>query len=231
MAGITADQVAAAGVVGAGGPEVEAALPAERTKVLFVARLVEDKGCMAFIRGFLGALAQAPGELHAIIVGDGPYRKPMRAAVAECGALDHVSFLGQIAHDQIVPVQQRCDVYVSLNPMGNLTNANLEALKAGACMIVPASPPENGIDPDIDVLGPSETVWRVTTADDVDGLIDALLRLHRDPAERQRRGAAAAAIGQRLLPSWDERIDREIALLVELAAAGRSAPRASFGNA
>ena len=53
---------------------------------MFVARLVENKECMAFIEGFLNALAREPGGLHAVIAGDGPYRGPMRAAAAERGA-------------------------------------------------------------------------------------------------------------------------------------------------
>ena len=203
---------------------IEAALPQDRTKVLFVARLVENKGCMAFIDGFLRALEQDPLGLHAVIAGDGPYRAPMRAALAERGALDRVSFLGQVPHDQVVALQQRCDIYVSLNPMGNLTNANLEAMKAGACMVIPASRPECGIDTDTDDLAPENAVMRIASADDAEGLSRSLLALHRDPAERRRRSEAIAALARRLVPSWKERIDREIILLEEIAAVGRRNP-------
>ncbi|MCH7931276.1 MAG: glycosyltransferase family 4 protein [Proteobacteria bacterium] len=205
-------------------PAIEAALPAAPTKVLFVARLVENKGCMAFMEGFLNALAEDADGLHAVIAGDGPYREPMRAAAAERGALDRVSFLGQLPHRQVIALQQRCNIYVSLNPMGNLTNANLEAMKAGACMVIPASRPECGIDTDTDDLAPESAVMRIASADDAEGLSRSLLALHRDPAERRRRSEAIAALARRLVPSWKERIDREIDLLEEVAAVGRRNP-------
>ena len=205
-------------------PAFEAAMPASRTKVLFVARPVENKGCMAFMEGFLDALSQEPQGLHAVVAGDGPYREPMRAAAAGRGALDRVSFLGQLPHDQVVALQRRCDMYVSLNPMANLTNANLEAMKAGACMIIPASQPERGIDTDTDELVPENAVIRIASSDDAKGLTAALIALHRDPAERARRGVAVAAAARRLIPSWNERIDSEIALLEEMAADKRRKP-------
>ncbi len=194
-------------------PAIEAAMPANRTKVLFVARLVENKGCMAFIEGFLDALSQEPDGLHAVIAGDGPYREPMHAKTVARGALDRVSFLGQLPHDQVVALQRRCDMYVSLNPMANLTNANLEAMKAGACMIIPASQPERGIDTDTDELVPESVVIRVASAKDATGLSAAIVRLHRAPDERAERAARAKAIAHDLIPTWDERIGREIALL------------------
>jgi glycosyltransferase involved in cell wall biosynthesis len=202
-------------------PQLEAALPDDCTKVLFVARLVDDKGCMAFIDGFLQALAQQPDGLHAVIAGDGPYGAPMRAAVAAHGAGDHVSFLGQVPHGQVAALHKRCDVYVSLNPMGNLTNANLEALRCGACMVIPASQPDLGIDADTDTLIPDDVAMRVRSSKDRDGLADAILRLHRDPAMRVARAARAREIGRSILPSWDERIGREIAMLEELAISTR----------
>ena len=207
-------------------PAIEAALPAAPTKVLFVARLVENKGCMAFMEGFLNALAEDADGLHAVIAGDGPYRGPMQAAAAECGALDRVSFLGQVPHDQVVALQQRCDIYVSLNPMGNLTNANLEAIKAGACMIIPASRPDEGVDVATDELVPQDAVTRIASYDDVEGLTAAVLRLHRDPGERAKRAEAATVVGRLSIRSWGERIDREIAMLEDIAATGHGAGRA-----
>jgi len=168
-------------------PQIEAQLPRERTKVLFVARLVEDKGCMAFIEGFANALKQAPEGLHAVIAGDGPFAEPMKTLAHERGASDQVSFLGQVPHDQIAALQRHCNIYVSLNPMGNLTNANLEALRCGACMIIPASQPESGIDTDTDELLPGDVVTRIGSSQDIKGLTAALPRLHGDPGERDRK--------------------------------------------
>ena len=146
-------------------------------------------------------------------------------AAAEGGALDRVSFLGQLRHWQVIALQQRCDIYVSLNPMGNLTNANLEAIKAGACTIIPASRPVEGVDVDTDELVPQDAVTRIAPYDDIEGLTAAVLRLYRDPGERAKR-PEAAAVGGLSIPGWGERIDREISMLEDIAARGHGAGRA-----
>ena len=175
-------------------PVIEAALPAHPVKVLFISRLVDDKGCMVFMEGFLRALSMEPQGLHAVVAGDGPYLNTMRAAAAARDADHHVSFLGRIAHDQVSALHQRCDIYVSLNPMGNLSNSNLEAIKSGACMIIPASQPERGVDKETDELIAEDAVMRIASADDVEGLTRSLLVLYGDPAERQRRIAPIVVI-------------------------------------
>ena len=213
-------------------PEIEAKFPSNRTKILFVARLVENKGCVAFMKGFLDALEQAPDGLHAVIAGDGPFGEPMKALARERGALDRVSFLGQVPHDQIAALHRHCDIYVSLNPMGNLTNANLEALRCGACMIIPASQPESGIDTDTDELLPPQAVFRVSAPDDSAGLTVAILRLHENPGERAERSRYVRDVAGNLLPSWEERIGSEIELIQELASSGgRTGSDHGDGNA
>jgi glycosyltransferase involved in cell wall biosynthesis len=205
-------------------PDIAGQLPAGRTLVLFVARLVENKGCMTFMEGFLDALAQEPEGLHAVIAGGGPFAEPMRAAAAERGALDQITFFGQVAHDQIAALHRRCDIYVSLNPMGNLTNANLEAMRCGDCMIIPAAQPDSGVDTDTAELVPESAVMRVASPEDRAGLTDALVRLHGAPGERDRRAARTQELANQLIPSWAERISGEVAMLEQIS----TMPRQSF---
>ena len=203
-------------------PDMAQRLPHGRTLVLFVARLVENKGCLTFMAGFLDALAREPDGLHAVIAGDGPFAEPMRAAAAERGALDGITFLGQVAHDQIAALHRRCHIYVSLNPMGNLTNANLEALRCGACVIIPAAQPDSGIDMDTDELVPESAAMRVASSDDRAGLTNALIRLHRTPEERRARATATRKLADDVIPSWSERIERELAMLEQMSVTGSS---------
>ncbi len=198
-------------------PDIAAKLPAALTLVLFVARLVENKGCMTFMDGFLDALAQEPEGLHAVIAGDGPFAEPMRAAAARRGVADHVTFLGQVRHDQIAALQRRCHIYVSLNPMGNLTNANLEAMRCGACMIIPAAQPDSGTDMDTAALVPESAVMRVASSEDRTGLTDALVHLRRTPDERHVRATRTRELAEQLLPNWQERISGEVAMLEQIS--------------
>jgi len=189
------------------------------TKILFVSRLVEDKGCLEFIDAINQAMNSAPGRFLAFIAGDGPYRSQMEEKACAAGHGDRFHFLGQLPHDQILCLQRHCDVYVSLNRMCNLTNANLEAMRTGVCMIIPSSPGIRGIDVDTDSLMPPNTIWRIANAGDVAGLRDALIELDANPEERERRARDTAARAGTFIPSWDSRIGEEIALLEQLAAA------------
>lgn len=210
--------------------EIEAKLPRERTKILFVARLVEDKGCLAFMKGFLAALEQAPDGLHAVIAGDGLFAEPMKALAKERDALDHVSFLGQVPHGQIARLQRACDIYVSLNVMGNLTNANLEAMRCGACMIIPTGQPGLGIDTDTDDLVPEEAVVRLSSPDDAAGLTTAILQLHEDPKALMARSKHIRKVARELIPTWDERVGNEIDLLRKLAFRNRQTIEAKLAR-
>lgn len=197
--------------------EMEPLFGTEATKILFVSRLVEDKGCIAFIDGVCQALNRSPGRFVAFVAGDGPFRAEMEDRVRTAGHSDRFHFLGQLPHNQILSLQRQSDLYVSLNGMCNLTNANLEAMRTGVCIIIPASPGIRGIDVDTDVLMPPDTIWRIDDAEDVNGLSEALIKLGANPEERRRRARATAARASDFIPSWETRIGEEIELLNRLA--------------
>lgn len=197
-------------------PELKSHLEGPETKILFVARLVEDKGCIEFIDAVSMALKAAPGRFRAIIAGSGPFAGQMRERAEREGHADRFHFLGQLPHDEILSLQRDCDIYVSLNRMCNLTNANLEAMRTGVSMIIPASPGIRGIDVDTDELMPPDTIWRISDAGDVQGLSDALIRLDSNPDERKRRARATFEQAAKFIPTWTERISEEIEMLEQL---------------
>ncbi|MBN42913.1 MAG: hypothetical protein CL573_05425 [Alphaproteobacteria bacterium] len=192
-------------------------LAGPETKVLFVARLVEDKGCIEFVDGVCRALDAAPGRFRALVAGDGPFAQSMRQHVEAAGHSDHFHFLGQLPHKQINGLLQASDIYVSLNQMCNLTNANLEAMRTGVCMIIPTSPGIRGIDVDTDNLMPPDTILRVA---DMREFRDALIRLDSDPGEREGRAKSIGARADAIIPTWDERITEEMNLLEQLGSTG-----------
>ncbi len=192
-------------------------MPRDRTIVLFVGRLETLKGCDEFIEGFLKASERQPEALHALIVGGGPREKALRVRVSEAGAERTVTFTGELTHARVLNVYAQADIYVSLNRMCNLTNTNVEALSAGCCAIFPASQPGIGADLRTDQIFPPDTVMRIPHVEDTDALAAALLHLHSDGEERQRRAKAIARIAEQTFSNWDERIQHEISMLSSVA--------------
>jgi glycosyltransferase involved in cell wall biosynthesis len=200
-------------------PPLRSQLEGPEKKILFVARLVEDKGCIEFVDAVSMALKAAPGRFRAIIAGSGPFAERMRERAQREGHGERFHFLGQVPHDEILSLQRYCDIYVSLNRMCNLTNANLEAMRTGMCMIIPASPGIRGIDVDTDALMPPDTIWRIADSDDAQGLSEALIRLESNPDERARRAQATFTQAEKFIPTWSERINEELKMLEHIGAA------------
>ncbi|MGE5147508.1 MAG: glycosyltransferase [Candidatus Eiseniibacteriota bacterium] len=196
-----------------------AALPADCTVVLFLGKLERAKGALAFAEGFLKAWRQDPSRLHALVIGTGSEAAALEARFGEAGAAEALTLIERLPHGQVMAAMARADIYVSLNRLGNLSNANLEAMASGKAMIFPRAQAGPGIDVVTDQLVPHDAALRIDSADDADGLAAAIMSLHRAPDERRRLGAAIAAATRGFVMSWDQRIGRELDLLRRVAEA------------
>lgn len=189
--------------------------PPDRVVVGFLGKLEYTKGSEEFVAGFLKAWHENPA-LHALIIGAGSCAEAMREAIAAAGACDHATFIQHMPHAQVLQTLPVVDIYVSLNRFGNLSTANLEAMRVGLCMVFPQSQPATGVDMVTDRLLPPDTVVRIASSDDVDGLAAALLRLSHDTAERKARAEATRKATAQFIGDWPQRIDAELSILAGL---------------
>ena len=118
----------------------------EQPTVLFVGRVEEDKGIRTFLTAVMEALSDKTTKLRAIIVGSGSLLDEMKIIVRENSLTENICFTGSVPHKSIHEFHKLADIYVSTNIDGNLTNANLEAIAANACMIIPNPQTERYID-------------------------------------------------------------------------------------
>lgn len=191
-------------------------LPRNKTIVLSIGRLDPDKAVDRFLQGFLSAWRRDKQQLHALIIGTGTLKSAMLEQIKQAGAEHAVTFIENLAHEQIALAHRFADIYVSLNRAGNLSNANLEAMQAGQCMILPKSQPETGIDVVIDELLSDQAVCRVSSVDSVQEIADAIYRLHSDPQRRAEMSKQLTEEAGEFLHSWDERVKKEMAILESL---------------
>lgn len=196
---------------------VLAALPRDRMTVLFVGRLEPDKGCEAFLDAVLSLRQSHGGRLHAVIVGTGSEAESLKRKVARADGAAMATFIERLSHAQVAEALRVADVYVSMNRAGNFSNANLEAMAAGLCMVIPESQPDLGIDTATDQLIPEQAAIRLPRTEETEALAETLARLCDNPDERRARSDAAAAVARRLFPTWDERIAAEIRFIEDVA--------------
>lgn len=201
------------------------ALPEDKDVVLFVGRLAWHKGAAEFVDGFLSAWRRAPEDLHALVIGAGPLGSRLKARVAKAGANAAFTFVERLPHRHIIWAQSQAQIYVSLNRYGNLSNANLEAMRCGKAVIMPAAQPETGVDMATEALVPADAALRIDRVGDAEALGEAILALHRDGPRRAEMESAMAHAAAAFIPDWSTRIRTELRLLQAISARDEAAIR------
>lgn len=192
-------------------------LPQARCIVMFVGKLEYAKGADRFVEAFLLARNLMPNRLHAVVIGVGSLLADLRAEVERHSANNDFSFLERLPHSGVSAALCKSDIYVSLNRLGNLSNANLEAMRAGCCMVLPASQPQTCVDVFTDQILPADAVCRIPSTDDVIALSSLLVYLAENPAKRRSMGNLVRERSSEFLVSWDTRIKREFDLITATA--------------
>ena len=185
----------------------------ERPAVVFVGRLESYKGALDFVDAALLALKTCPDCADFVLVGDGPLRAEMETRVAAAKQLSRVRFVGAQRHADVGRFVGAADVYVSTNMYGNLSNANLEALAVGACIMMPSSDATIPIDTVTDTLIPNDVASRFDRHRMPLSLTEVLLRLLSSPEEIARRRSSAKALAKRLLRPWAQSAAEDVGLL------------------
>lgn len=188
-----------------------------RPVVVFVGRLEPYKGCLEFIDAVLAVLAAKPDCADILLVGDGPLRAEMEARVKQAGQSARVRFVGLQPHDQVSRYVGAADIYVSTNMYGNLSNANLEALAGGLCLVLPTSDPALPLDTVTDNLVSGEVALRYDRTRLPNSLAETLRGLLASPAEVVRRRANTAALAKRMIKPWAQSVAEDIGLLKSIA--------------
>jgi hypothetical protein len=185
--------------------------------------MVDFKGPETFVRAVIKLHWRGATYLRYRIVGSGELERELRDLLTRHDAWADVEWSSRLPHREIAEEQQRADVYISLNRLGNLSNANLECMALGVCMVTPPSRPDDGTDVDTDCLFPQDTILRlpktVTIEEEVTVLADTIESLARDPDQVRRRAVRTRMIAADLLTSWPQRVSAEVDLLQEIATA------------
>lgn len=195
-------------------PQVEN-IPTNCTIVLFVGRFESIKGCEQFADAVLLALRRGAKNIHAVMVGTGSLYHTVRENVNRADANETFTFITRLPHHQVPEVFRRSDIYVSLNRLGQLSNANLEAMSMGTCMIIPEAQPEKGIDvPTTDIINSTAAI-RIPWESQVDALAEAILSLLNNPSQRHTLSKNIKAVANKVICPWDDRIQEEFSIISE----------------
>ncbi|MGX6961817.1 glycosyltransferase family 4 protein [Vagococcus xieshaowenii] len=100
------------------------------TKILLsLSRLSYEKNIQAIIEG-MAHIIEKDTHYHLIIVGDGPYRQALEDRVIELSLSSYVTFVGEVANQEVNQYYRLADYFVSLSTSESQGLTYIEALAA-----------------------------------------------------------------------------------------------------
>jgi glycosyltransferase involved in cell wall biosynthesis len=191
------------------GPDPFADVPPPR--IGYVGRLAGQKRADLLVEAF-GRMREVA---HLIIVGDGPLRSVVVAAMQRSPALARISLHGFVPHEEVPTVLASLDVLALPSMYEEMGSVLVEAMVSGVPVVASrvGGIPEVVVDGETGVLVPPG---------DVDALAGALDRLVADPA--RRRTMCLAARRRAVRYSWPD-LARRVADLYEGLVSGAGHPR------
>ena len=189
---------------------VKYSIPRNKILVLFLGKLEKIKGIYEFLEGFGIANRECGGDLHAIVVGCGNQFSCIKKMTHGDKS---VTLIPRVAHSEIFNFHKIADIYISPNRLANLTNANLESMSSGGCIIIPQSQPDTFVDIVVDGLLSNSAVYRIKFPPSGDGIAKAIVKLFDSPELRSTLSNNVVIESGKFITSWDDRIEKELKLI------------------
>lgn len=181
-------------------------------RVLSVGAVKARKGTLALVRAMRPVVDALP-EAECIIIGaldaEPDYTEQVRREIAALGLNDHVHLMGRLSDAEMRAWYSAADVFVlpSLNIGWKFEGYGLALIEASAAGLPVIGTRGCGAE---DAVDDGVTGLLVDQAQVERELVEAILRLLNDPAERRRMGTAGQA--KAAANTWDHTAQRMIAL-------------------
>ncbi|OUU13556.1 MAG: hypothetical protein CBB97_26000 [Candidatus Endolissoclinum sp. TMED37] len=186
----------------------------EKVLILFLGRLEASKGINFFLEAAFKTLKYYKKKIKFIVVGDGSLYQTIINKVNKNNMNYNFEFLRNIPHNEVMQLQSISDIYISTNTDGNLSNANLEAISANKCMIIPRKRHTENIDIETELLLKDAVLYYKNN--DLASLIEKIKFLITSPKQIKRMSKKIQIRKKLFLKSWKERVDEEKNILYRL---------------
>ena len=180
-------------------------LPQDAKVLLWVSQLVNWKHPGRLIQALPALLAREPAA-RVLFLGDGPTRSDLETLARQLGVQQAVRFDGFVDRNRLPAYFHASDIFTAFYDYGNISNSLLEAMLCG----LPVVALDNGHTADVVHHGENGLL---IPPDRLDEIPETLLTLLQDDSLRAQMGANAARYADSILYTWEERIDREIAMI------------------
>ncbi len=156
--------------------------------LVYSGRLAPEKNLPFLLKAFAG-VAQALGNTHLLLLGDGPERDKLQEQAQQSGILSRVHFTGHLPYEELPAYLSTCDLFVTASISEVHPLSVIEAMAAGLPVMGIQSVGVGDIVED-EISG-------FLSGNDLAAFTAKLTRLCLDKKLRQRMGVAAQNIASR----------------------------------
>jgi glycosyltransferase involved in cell wall biosynthesis len=188
-------------------------IPRDKFLVLYLGKLEKIKGIYDFIEGFFLANKKCNNALHAIIIGCGIEYDNVLTLLHGHSQSSSVTLIERVSHNKIFQFHEISDIYISPNRLANLTNANLEAMTSGDCIVFPMSQSDTSVDTITDKLLDDSAVYRIKFPPTPNRIEKAIVKLFYSPELRSTLSLNVSDQSSKFIGTWSERINKELKLI------------------
>jgi len=186
----------------------------DRPILLFVGKLEKEKGCIEFVETMLN-LSILGYKFYALVIGSGPLTGKVEKLIHENDHQGILRFVGPIENKKIQRYYNLTDIYVHLYIWASLTNTVLEAMCAGNALVLVSPSKEEHIGEYAEELIPQECVVKFNRENIVEDLSIEIGRLLENPEKIVAMKKNMAILSNRVLYTWNQRINNEIDLILQ----------------
>ncbi len=176
--------------------------------IISVGRLIPFKGVDRIVFA-IPELFKREDKSILIIAGEGPQRKRLERFVEEHNIQNRVLFIGNLDHKKLARLLNVSDIFISLSRYSDCSNALWEAMVCGRCIVTI----ERESIKDIFTQGENAVLIPENNLEKLPLVLNTLLL---DSELKNRLGSNVRLRSKEIFESWDDRIDKEIALLEQL---------------
>lgn len=188
----------------------------KETKIITtIGRLSPDKSPDLLIKSIV-EVNKKNKNIFLILIGDGPMKKELQDLINESGLSKKICLLGTYEHYLVQTFLDQADIFVSLNLCGNLSNAVLEAISAGKCIITLGYDEQTKRDQHSKIEDFKEAIVFINNDKIIEDLSKTLNELIETPTLIHKKSKEVNKLKAKYLISWEKRINKEIGFINNL---------------